>query len=78
VLNIFLMFEIFLVSSWDISHSQFGIQNQILTSRGYRDTANFRPWSLWGRDNTPNRHTFGKLLSRSQEIVFVFGRNGTG
>jgi hypothetical protein len=43
VLNIFLMFEIFLVSSWDISHSQFGIQNQILVSRGYWDTANFRP-----------------------------------
>jgi hypothetical protein len=41
--NIFLMFEIFLVSSWDISHSQFGIQNQILVSCGYRDTANFRP-----------------------------------
>ena len=37
------MFEIFLVSSWDISHSQFGIQSQILASRGYRDTANFRP-----------------------------------
>ena len=37
------MFEIFLVSSWDISHSQFGIQNQILSSCGYRDTANFRP-----------------------------------
>ena len=47
VLNIFLMFEIFLVSSWDIiSHSQFGIQNQILVSRGYRDTANFRPCIL--------------------------------
>ena len=43
MLNIFLMFEVFLVSSWDISHSQFGIQNQILVSRGYRDTANFRP-----------------------------------
>jgi hypothetical protein len=40
VLNIFL-FEIFLVSSWDISHSQFGIQNQMLVSCGYRDTANF-------------------------------------
>jgi hypothetical protein len=40
------MFEIFLVSSWDIhavSHSQFGIQSQILASCGYRDTANFRP-----------------------------------
>jgi hypothetical protein len=28
--NIFLMFKIFLVSSWDISHWQFGIQNEIL------------------------------------------------
>ena len=28
------MFEIFLVSSWDISHSQFGNQSQILASRG--------------------------------------------
>ena len=43
LINIFLMFEVFLVSSWDISNSQFGIQNQILASRGYRDTANFRP-----------------------------------
>jgi hypothetical protein len=34
------MFEIFLVSSWDTSHSQFGTQNQILVSCGYRDTAN--------------------------------------
>jgi hypothetical protein len=41
--SILLMFEIFLVSSWDIRHSQFGIQNQILVSRGYQDTANFRP-----------------------------------
>ena len=38
MLNIFLMFEVFLVSSWDISHSQFGIQNQILVSGGYQDT----------------------------------------
>ena len=35
VLNIFLMFEIFLVSSWDINHSKFGIQTQILVSRQY-------------------------------------------
>ena len=37
VLNIFLMFEIFLLSSWDIHvrHSQFGIQNQILVSHVY-------------------------------------------
>jgi hypothetical protein len=28
VFNIFLMVEIFLVSSWDTSHSHFGIQNQ--------------------------------------------------
>jgi hypothetical protein len=41
--SILLMFEIFLVSSWDIRHSQFGIQNQILVSREYQDTANFRP-----------------------------------
>ena len=40
------MFEIFLVSSWDISHSQFGNQSQILASHGYRDTVNFRPWLL--------------------------------
>ena len=37
------MFEIFLVSSWDISHSQSVIQNQILASHEYRDIANFRP-----------------------------------
>jgi hypothetical protein len=43
VLNIFLMFEIFLVFSRDTSHSQFGVQNQILVSCGSRDTANFRP-----------------------------------
>jgi hypothetical protein len=43
VFNIFLMFEIFLVSSRDTSHLQFGIQNQIFGIRAYRDTANFRP-----------------------------------
>jgi hypothetical protein len=73
------MFEIFLISSWDISHSQFGIQNQIFGILWISGYCKFQTLdSLWGRDNTPNRHTFGKLLSRSQEIVFVVGKNGTG
>jgi hypothetical protein len=37
-----------LASSWDKSHSQFGIQNQILVSCGYWDTPNFRPQLRWG------------------------------
>ncbi len=40
------MFEIYLVSSWDTSHSQFSIQNQILISPGYQETTNFRPWTI--------------------------------
>ena len=34
-----------MISSRDISHSQFGMQNQMLVSCEYRDTANFRPWT---------------------------------
>jgi uncharacterized membrane protein len=37
VLNTFLMFEIYLVSSWDTSHSHFG---------RYQDTTNFIPWTI--------------------------------
>ena len=59
MLHIFLMFQIFLVSSWDISHSQFGIQNQILVSRGYRDTANFRRWMM--------------LSCMDNHLVFLYG-----
>jgi hypothetical protein len=53
MLNIFLMFDILLVSSWDISYSQFGIQNQILASCRYWDTSNFpqRSSEAWNPGN---------------------------
>ena len=62
MLSIFLMFEIFLVSSWDISHSQFGIPNQILVSRGYRDTATSF-WDLPAQIETSVSRKVGRKLS---------------
>ena len=60
------MIKIFLVSSWDISHSQFGIQNQILVSRGYRDTANFRPCN---RTETPQPADIAQSLPTLESVL---------
>ena len=60
------MFESFLVSSWDISHSQLAIQNQIIVSCGYGDTANFKPWLIirskkYYQDHLLNEHACNKV-----------------